>query len=41
MGYSPWDGKEWDTTEHTRTPTTRVDRWVLAKLDDRCKADDM
>ena len=41
MGYSPWGGKEWDTTEHTRTPTTRVDRWVLAKLDDRCKADDM
>ena len=23
MGYSPWGGKEWDTTEHTRTPTTR------------------
>ena len=41
MGYSPRGGKELDTTEHTCTPTTRVDRGVFAKLDDRCKGDDM
>ena len=44
MGYSPRGGKELDTTEHTCTPTTRVDggcllNWMTGAKGMTCEKD--